>query len=197
MTSSRHDQAAPLRTSGLTDSSATGSARPGQFERNGAARPPSCTVSGRHRRYPERRVARRRADERPTTRPDPSEAAPRQYWWVRWVVIASPSWCSPSRLVLVLGSAGQGVEEPAVGELVVVLAAVPPRWPSMHSFAQIQRTLLRLGQGAGAAVALRGRVLRRQRVVDHAARRPGALGHLRLPPAAAGARRRWWRPGSW
>ena len=79
-----------------------------------------------------------------------------------------------------------------------VLAAVAAAMLSMHSFAQIQRTLLKSAGCGRQAVALGGRLLRRQRVEHDAARRPGALGDLHLPPAAdCGAPRQWWRPGSW
>ena len=93
------------------------------------------------------------------------------------------SWCWRSKLVLVWDQLAKAWKSLYSADWWWVLAAVGAALASMHSFAQIQRTLLESAGVHVQAVAFGGGVLRRQCAVHHDARRPGVVGHLHLPPA--------------
>ncbi|CDO08485.1 UPF0104 family protein [Mycolicibacterium cosmeticum] len=87
-------------------------------------------------------------DDAPTSR-DHDEARPQdgrprgKYWWVRWVVIAIAVVVLTVELVLVWDQLAKAWKSLLSANWWWVLAAVVAAMASMHSFAQIQRTLLR------------------------------------------------------
>ncbi|MGW0162965.1 lysylphosphatidylglycerol synthase transmembrane domain-containing protein [Mycobacterium sp. NPDC003323] len=66
-----------------------------------------------------------------------------KYWWVRWAVIAVAVIVLTVELVLVWDQLAKAWKSLLSADLWWVLAAVVAAMASMHSFAQIQRTLLR------------------------------------------------------
>ena len=181
MTSRRHDQAAALRTSGSTESSSetrVAGMRPSLVATAGHPRRTPSTA--RLRRYPEPRVLRRAGRCRPR---GPRTPGTRE-------VLVGPLGGDRSRADRArgrghagVGPARQGVDEPAVGELVV--GAGGGRGGDVVD-AQLRADPANpaaLGRGGGPPVALRGGVLCGQRAEHDDAGRPGALGHLRVPPA--------------
>ena len=123
----------------------------------------------------------------PTTRRRATPAAQERpargkYWWLRWVIIGVAVVVLAVELALVWDQLAKAWKSLYSANWWWVLAAVVAAMASMHSFAQIQRTLLRSAGVHGPAVAFGGGVLRRQRADHHAARRPGAVGHVHLPP---------------
>ncbi|HKP40943.1 YbhN family protein [Mycobacterium sp.] len=66
-----------------------------------------------------------------------------KYWWLRWVVIAVAAVVLAVELVLVWDQLAKAAKSLYSANWWWVLAAVVAAMSSMHSFAQIQRTLLR------------------------------------------------------
>ena len=121
----------------------------------------------------------RRATLAPRTRPTRGK-----YWWLRWVIIGVAAVVLTVELVLVWDQLAKGLEEPLLGEMVVGAGG--------HRRGDVVDAQLRadsahpaeVGRCHGQAVAFRVRLLRGQRAIHHAARWPGAIGHVHLPPTA-------------
>ena len=78
------------------------------------------------------------------TRPGPTEPTARgKYWWLRWVLIAVAIVVLAVELALVRDQLAKAWKSLYSANWWWVLAAVVAAIASMHSFAQIQRTLLR------------------------------------------------------
>jgi hypothetical protein len=74
----------------------------------------------------------------------PQEGRPRgRYWWLRWAIIALAVIVLTTEVVLVWDQLAKAWRSLLSADLWWVLAAVVAAMASMHSFAQIQRTLLR------------------------------------------------------
>ena len=71
------------------------------------------------------------------------EAARGKYWWVRWAVLAVAVVVLAIEASLVWDQLAKAWLDLLSANLWWVLAAVVAAMASMHSFAQIQRTLLR------------------------------------------------------
>ena len=146
-----------------------------------AGHPAANTVDSMPRRYPEPRVPRRAGRCRPRGPRTPG---------TREVLVGPLGGDRPrsdrarGRGHAGLGPARQGVDEPAVGELVVGAGGGRGGDAVDAQLRADSADPAALGRGGGPPVALGGGVLRGQRAEHDDARRPGALGHLRLPPAA-------------
>ena len=74
----------------------------------------------------------------------PQESRPRgKYWWLRWVLIALAAIVLTVEIVLVWDQLAKAWKSILTADPRWVLACVVAAMASMHSFAQIQRTLLR------------------------------------------------------
>ncbi|MBJ7385550.1 MAG: TIGR00374 family protein, partial [Mycolicibacterium sp.] len=74
----------------------------------------------------------------------PQESRPRgKYWWLRWVLIALAVIVLTVEIVLVWDQLAKAWKSILTADPRWVLACVVAAMASMHSFAQIQRTLLR------------------------------------------------------
>jgi uncharacterized protein (TIRG00374 family) len=74
----------------------------------------------------------------------PPEGRPRgKYWWLRWVIIALAAIVLTVEVVLVWDQLAKAWKSILTADPRWVLACVVAAMASMHSFAQIQRTLLR------------------------------------------------------
>lgn len=74
---------------------------------------------------------------------DARSDAPRRYWWVRWAVLAVAAIVLAVEASLVWDQLAKAWMSLRSANLYWVLAAIAAAMLSMHSFAQIQRTLLR------------------------------------------------------
>ena len=106
-----------------------------------------------------------------------------KYWWLRWVIIGVAVAVLAVEVVLVWDQLSKAWKSLLSANWWWVLAAAVAALASMHSFAQIQRTLLK---SAGVHVKQwrsEADVLRGQCVVDDDAGRPGAVRDVRLSAA--------------
>ena len=76
----------------------------------------------------------------PTSREQPTRG---KYWWLRWVLIATAIIVLAVELALVRDQLAKAWKSLYSANWWWVVAAVAAAMASMHSFAQIQRTLLR------------------------------------------------------
>ena len=105
-----------------------------------AGHPAAKTVGGMLRRYPERVSYDAPVD---AAREDREPPARGKYWWVRWAVIALAVIVLAVEASLVWDQLAKAWMSLLSANWWWVLAAVAAAMLSMHSFAQIQRTLLR------------------------------------------------------
>ncbi len=120
-----------------------------------------------------------------------------KYWWLRWVIIGIAVIVLAVEVVLVWDQLAKAWRSLYSANWWWVLAAVVAAMSSMHSFAQIQRTLLRSAGGhvkqwRSEAAFYAGNALSTTMPGGPVLRRRSSIGN-----SASGARRRWSRPGSW
>ena len=128
---------------------------------------------------------------------DRAGSARGKYWWVRWVIIALAVTVLAVEVTLVWDQLAKAWRSLLTANVWWVLAAVGAAMGSMHSFAQIQRTLLR---SAGVPV---------KQWRSEAAFYAGNALSTTMPggPVLSAtfvyrqqriwAPHRWWPPGSW
>ena len=162
MTSRRQAQAAALRTRGATAASsrfadirqaylpvagcrAEGVSGPGiraSTIRSRRRHSRSCAAISRHLRgYPKARVARRPGPQPATPAREPTPRG--KYWWVRWVVLGIVAIVLAVEVALGWDQLAKAWTSLYQANWWWLIAAVLAAAASMHSFAQIQRTLLR------------------------------------------------------
>ena len=195
MTSSRHDQAAALRTSGCTAASAivrhrsdTGTSTPNRARalwhagsvttrraRSGHAHSARC------RRYP---VGV--SHDAPTSDATCRESRQRgKYWWVRWAIIGVAVVVLAVEVVLVWDQLAKAWRSLLSANWWWVLAAVVRRAGLDAQLRADPAHPAEVRRRRGQAVALRGGLLRGQCTVHHDAGRTRALGDVRVSAATA------------
>ena len=121
-----------------------------------------------------------------------------KYWWLRWVIIGVAVVVLAVEVTLVWDQLAKAWHSLYAAKWWWVLAAVAAAMASMHSFAQIQRTLLKsagvkVKQWRSEAAFYAGNALS----TTHARVARCCRPRSSTASSGSGVRHLWWRRGSW